>query len=59
LRLVWSATYVNVKSWRSSAIASTADATSVEPKHAMSALRAESASRLRFWRAATAPATAA
>ena len=38
----------NEKSWRTSAVASTAAATSVEPKLQKSALRAESASRRRF-----------
>src|SRR5262249_33909192 len=53
------ATYWKEKSWRTSATASTADATAVEPNAQKSALRAEAASRRRFGIAAAAPATSA
>ena len=59
VRFVCAATYENEKSWRTSAVASTSDATSVEPKLAKSALRAESARRRRLVRAAKKPATSA
>ena len=59
VRFVCAATYANEKSWRTSAVASTRAATSVEPKQAKSALRAETASRRRFVIAATEPATSA
>src|SRR5215212_5525465 len=58
-RLVCAATYEKLKSWRRSALARTIAATTVEPKQARSALRAEPASRRRFARAASAPATSA
>src|SRR5215213_6583437 len=58
-RLVCAATDEKLKSWRRSALARTIAATAVEPKQARSALRAESASRRRFARAAIAPATSA
>ena len=58
-RLVWSATYVNEKSFRSSAASSTAEATAAAAKAASSAFCAEPARRRRRVHAAYEPATSA